>query len=134
MFTYYFCRYVILAIKSLLEKNGRTVPSLVVAGSQQARRVSEWFQSTHPCVSILSAHVGTCSHRVPLCLLLGFPLLLFFFRMGMNLLLTHETLIETGLLLNDLTPKYMKFNAKKKTKHNTFSYTAVNVLTNTNSV
>lgn len=111
MFTYYFCRYVLLAIKSLLEKNGKTAPSLVVAGSQQARRVFEQFRSTRLCVSILSAHMGTCSHRVPLYLPLGCPLS-FFFRMGINLLLSHETLIETGLFLNDLTQKCMKFNVK----------------------
>ena len=69
----------------------------------------------HICVSLYSQHLRALAATVffSVCYW-GFLFYFFFFRMGINLLLTHETLIETGLLLNDLTPKCMKFNAKKK--------------------
>ena len=85
----------------------------------------------HMCVFLYSQHMRALAATVFLFVCYRGFLLHFFFRMGINLLLTHETLIETGLLLNDLTQKCMKFNAKK-IKH--FLLYAVNVLTNTNSV
>jgi len=131
MFTYYFCRYVILAIKSLLKKNWKDssfISCCWISTSQEG----VWAVSEHTCACFYT--LSTCGHLQPPCSslsVIGVSSCTFFFRMGINLLLTHETRIETGLLLNDLTQKCMKFNAKK-IKH--FLLYAVNVLTNTNSV
>lgn len=75
---------------------------IIVAGSQQARRVSEWA-SEHIRVSLYSQLMG---HLQSPCSSLSVIALSSTFFLGWDeSLLTHETLLKLGLLLNDLNLK-----------------------------